>query len=186
MIHVEETIFKDARVFTPVVFDDHRGTFSETYSQRKYAEVGLDDAFVQDNISTSNQGVLRGLHGDKRMSKLVSCLKGRIFDVIVDLNEGSPTFRKWQGFYLTDANRRQVYVPKGFAHGFLALTDVIVSYKQSEHHSPVTEFTVFYGDPRIGIKWPFLPTMISDKDAAVAPTVREVCQDMEYRKREGF
>jgi dTDP-4-dehydrorhamnose 3,5-epimerase len=166
MIHVEETIFKDARVFTPVVFDDHRGTFSETYSQRKYAEVGLDDVFVQDNVSTSAQGVLRGLHGDKRMSKLVQCLKGRIFDVIVDFNEGSPTFLKWQGFYLTDANRKQLFVPKGFAHGFLALTDVIVSYKQSEHHSPVTEFTMRWDDDSIGIEWPDVPfRMLSKKDA---------------------
>ncbi len=159
------TIFEDARVYTPGVFEDHRGTFSETYSQHEYAAWGLQDMFVQDNVSTSAQGVLRGLHGDKRMSKLVQCLKGRIFDVIVDMREDAPTFLKWQGFYLTDANRKQVYVPKGFAHGFLALTDAIVSYKQSAHHDSATEFTVKWDDASIGIEWPGTPKMLSKKDA---------------------
>lgn len=167
MIQVHETSLQGARLFVPDVFEDHRGTFQELYSQRKYEALGLTDEFVQESFSTSARGVLRGLHGDPQMAKLVQCVRGRIWDCIVDLRDTSPTRGKWFGAYLTEANRKQLYVPRGFAHGFLAITDAIVTYKQSSHYDPTTEFCVRWSDPSIGIKWPGNPKfpILSEKDA---------------------
>ncbi|HUA10110.1 MAG TPA: dTDP-4-dehydrorhamnose 3,5-epimerase [Candidatus Acidoferrales bacterium] len=150
-----ETIFGDAFVIKPDVYEDDRGFFKETYSEKKYHDIGITDGFVQDSVSFSSKNVIRGLHGDPQMSKLVQCLRGRIFDVLVDARKNSPTYRRWQAFYLSEHNHLQIYVPAGFAHGFLALTDdVVFSYKHGALHDPQREFSIRWNDPSIGVDWP--------------------------------
>ncbi len=166
MLQVIETEFADARIFVPDVFPDARGFFKETYSRKKYAALGLDDEWVQDSVSRSRKHVLRGMHYDARMAKLVQCLDGRVFDVIVDLREHSPTFRRWQGFELSADNHHQLYVPAGFAHGFLALEDAVVHYKMSAHFDPAHERVLSWKDPGVGIAWPLTAEpILSEKDA---------------------
>lgn len=156
-LRVTETKLKDARIFLPDVFEDDRGFFKETYSKRKYHELGLMDDFVQDSVSFSSKNVIRGLHGDPEMSKLVQVLRGRVYDVIVDMRENSPTFGQWQGFYLSEHNHLQLYVPKGFVNGFLALTDdVVFNYKHGAMHDPDREFAVRWNDPELGVAWPIV------------------------------
>lgn len=168
MLRVLATKFKDAKLLEPDVFDDERGYFKETYSHDKYVAAGLTDTFVQDNVSRSHRNVVRGMHYDLRLSKLVQCLAGKIFDVIVDAREDSPTYLQWEGFELTADNHRQIYVPRGFAHGFLALSEgAIVSYKQSAHFDPRHERGLAWDDPAIGIGWPLAgPPILSEKDRA--------------------
>ena len=165
-IRVIDTELAGARLFVPDVFKDDRGYFKETYSRRKYRELGLDDEFVQDGISLSSQNVIRGLHGDREMSKLVGVLQGRAWDVIVDARRDSPSFGKWQSFELSEDNHVQLYVPKGFLHGFLALTDgLIFSYKQSAHYEPEREFAARWDDPTLAILWPLTgEARVSEKD----------------------
>jgi dTDP-4-dehydrorhamnose 3,5-epimerase len=165
-IRVIEAELAGARLFVPDVFNDDRGYFKEIYSRRKYEELGLDDEFLQDSISLSSRNVIRGLHGDRDMSKLVQVLRGRAWDVIVDARRGSATFGKWQGFELSDDNHAQLYVPKGFLHGFLALTDgVLFSYKQSALYEPAREFSARWDDPTLGIRWPLAgEAHVSEKD----------------------
>ena len=173
MLRVYDTKFAEAKVLEPDVFADERGYFKETYSRDKYVAAGISDTFVQDNVSRSRGGVVRGMHYDLRVSKLVQCLVGAIYDVIVDAREGSPTYLEWEGFELTEDNHRQVYVPRGFAHGFLALSDpVFVSYKQSAHFDPAHERGLLWNDPAIGIEWPLTADpILSAKDRAW-PVVR--------------
>lgn len=169
MIAVQPTLFAEARVFTPDVFEDDRGFFKETWSDPKYAAAGLDLRWAQDSSSWSTRNVLRGLHYDFRMAKLVQCLRGRIFDAIVDLRRESPTYLRWQGFILSERNHKQLYVPAGFGHGFLALDDeVVVYYKNSVPYDPAHEGAVRWDNPRIGVQWPLNgPPRLSSKDAAV-------------------
>lgn len=171
-IQVIETGFADARVFVPDVFEDERGYFKETYSTAKYRALDLADEWVQDSVSFSVKNVIRGLHYDLRMAKLVQVLRGEIFDVIVDLREGSPTRLRWGGFTLTAENHRQLYIPRGFAHGFLALSDeVIFSYKHSALYDPSSERAVRWNDPTLAIAWPLDgEPIVSPKDRA-APTL---------------
>lgn len=161
-----ETSLKDARLFVPDVYEDDRGFFKEVYSAKKYHELGLNDDFVQDSVSYSTKNVIRGLHGDPQMSKLVTCVRGKIWDVIVDMRPSSPTYGKWQGFYLSEHNHVQLYVPAGFAHGFLALADeVVFSYKHGALHSAEREFALRWDDPTVGIVWPLVgEPRISQKD----------------------
>ncbi|MGH7715546.1 MAG: dTDP-4-dehydrorhamnose 3,5-epimerase [Vulcanimicrobiaceae bacterium] len=168
MLRVLGTRFSEAKLLEPDVFGDERGFFKETYSRDKYVALGLTDTFVQDNVSRSSRNVLRGMHYDMRLSKLVQCLVGAIYDVIVDAREDSPTYLQWEGYELTQDNHRQIYVPPGFAHGFLALTDVVIaSYKQSEHFDPKHERGMAWDDPAIGIAWPLsAPPILSPKDEA--------------------
>ena len=162
------TKFAEARVFIPDVFADDRGFFKETWSDPKYAALGLDLHFAQDSSSRSARNVLRGLHYDFRMAKLVQCLHGRIWDVIVDLRRESPTYLQWEGFDLTDSNHHQVFVPAGFGHGFLALDDVVVYYKNSVPYDAASEGAVSWRNPRIGVQWPLDgEPRLSAKDAAV-------------------
>jgi len=167
-----DTDFPDAKIFVPEVFADERGFFKETYSTTKYHALGLNDDFVQDSVSFSKKNVLRGLHYDRRMSKLVQVLRGRIYDVIVDLREGSPTHLRWQGFHLSDDEHRQLYVPPGFAHGFLALTaDVVFAYKHGALYDAAYEGCVRWDDPTLAIAWPLDgEPIVSAKDRA-APTL---------------
>lgn len=169
MIQVLPTVFAEAKVFVPDVFEDDRGFFKETWSAPKYADFGIPTEWAQDSCSWSTRNVVRGVHYDFRMAKLVQCLKGRIFDVIVDLRRESQTYLRWQGFVLTDRNHKQVFVPAGFGHGFLALEDdVFVHYKNSVPFDAKIEGAVSWRNPRIGIQWPLVgDPRISTKDAAV-------------------
>ncbi len=146
-------------VIQPAVHGDNRGYFMETYSQRDMAEAGLDIPFVQDNQSMSTKGVLRGLHFQKQYSqtKLVRAIKGSVFDVAVDLRSGSATYGKWYGVLLTEENKKQFLIPKGFAHGFLVLTDTAeFCYKCDDFYHANDEGGLAWNDPQIGIQWPDL------------------------------
>jgi dTDP-4-dehydrorhamnose 3,5-epimerase len=150
-----DTIFDAAKIFVPDVFEDERGFFKETYSTSKYGALGLHDTFVQDSVSFSTRNVIRGLHYDLRMSKFVQVLRGKIWDVIVDIRSTSPTYLKWQGFFLSEHNHRQLYIPPGFANGFIALTDdVVFSYKHGALYDPATEGAIRWNDPALAIPWP--------------------------------
>jgi len=166
MIQVIETDFPEAQIFIPDVFVDARGYFKETYARDKYEAAGLNEVWLQDSVSASKRNVVRGMHYDMRMAKLVQCLSGRIFDVIVDVRPGSSTFHRWQGFELTAGNHRQLYVPRGFAHGFLALDDCVVHYKMTEQYDPTHEGVLSWKDPSVGIRWPLDGApILSPKDA---------------------
>jgi len=169
-------------VHTGVIADD-RGYFSESYSQAMWAEAGFDEVFRQDNLSKSRRGTLRGMHyqiAPAGMGKLVRCVQGSVFDVAVDLRVGSPTYSKWVGRELSAENHLSLWVPVGFAHGFVALEDEsLVHYKCTEIHTPETERAVAYNDPTIGIEWPLEPTIITDKDAN-APLLAEVEGHFQY------
>ena len=144
-------------IIEPKVHGDHRGYFMETYNQRDMAEHGLDMVFVQDNQSMSTKGVLRGLHAQKEhpQGKLVRVIKGRVFDVAVDLREGSPTYGQWYGLELSDENKKQFYVSPGFAHGFLVLSDEAeFCYKVTDFYHPNDELGFAWNDPQVGIQWP--------------------------------
>jgi dTDP-4-dehydrorhamnose 3,5-epimerase len=165
---VIDTIFDAAKVFVPDVYEDDRGFFKEIYATQRYLEAGIADTFLQDSISYSTKNVIRGLHYDPAMSKFVQVLRGRVWDVIVDLREGSPTYRRWQGFYLSEYNHKQLYVPANFAHGFLALSDdVVVFYKQGALYDPARERGLRWNDPTLGIEWPLVgEPRVSLKDQA--------------------
>ena len=146
-------------VITPAVHGDNRGYFMETYSQRDMAEAGIDIVFVQDNQSCSTKGVLRGLHFQRQFpqTKLVRAIKGRVFDVAVDLRKDSKTYGKWYGVELTEENKKQFLIPKGFAHGFLVLSDVAeFCYKCDDFYHANDEGGMAWNDPEIGIEWPEL------------------------------
>jgi dTDP-4-dehydrorhamnose 3,5-epimerase len=165
---VRDTKLADARLFAPDVHEDDRGFFKEVYTTSKYGALGLHDTFVQDSVSFSSKNVIRGLHGDPLMSKLVTVLRGKIYDVIADVRPSSPTYGKWQGFYLSEHNHAQLYIPAGFAHGFLALTDdVVFSYKHGALYDPDREFALRWNDPTLAIEWPLTgDPRISAKDQA--------------------
>jgi dTDP-4-dehydrorhamnose 3,5-epimerase len=170
MLETRPTKFSGVIVVVPDVFEDARGYFKETFSQKKYAQLGIGVTFVQDNISFSRKGVIRGLHYDARMAKLVQCLEGSIYDVIVDMREDSPTFKQWDAVEITSENHWQIFVPPGFAHGFLVLSDrAIVQYKQSALYDPAFERAIGWRDPTIGVEWPLngMQPLLSSKDAAL-------------------
>ena len=167
-LEVIDTIFDAAKVFVPDVFEDDRGFFKEIYATRRYQQGGIADIFLQDSVSFSTKNVIRGLHYDVEMSKLVQVLRGRVWDVIVDLREGSPTYRRWQGFHLSEYNHKQLYVPAGFAHGFIALSDdVVFLYKQGALYDPSRERSIRWNDPTLAIAWPLVgEPRVSAKDEA--------------------
>jgi dTDP-4-dehydrorhamnose 3,5-epimerase len=167
MLESRETAIPGARIIVPKVWTDSRGYFQETYVGSKYRALGIEDTFVQDSMSFSAKGVLRGLHADLRMSKLVQVLQGEVFDVIVDARQGSPAFGRWEGRTLGAGNHEQLYIPPGCLHGFLALTDnVIFCYKQSAEYAPEREIGVRWDDPELNIAWPLDGApLVSEKDA---------------------
>jgi dTDP-4-dehydrorhamnose 3,5-epimerase len=152
----------------PKVFGDARGFFLETWNERRYRECGVGAAFVQDNLSLSRQGILRGLHfqNPTPQGKLVSVWQGEVFDVAVDLRRSSPTFGRWHGVSLSAENRRQFYVPPGFAHGFQVVSEAaLFHYKCTDFYSPKAELTLRWDDPDLGILWPMKTPLVSEKDA---------------------
>lgn len=167
----------------PRVFADERGVFLETYRHSDFAAAGIPEHFVQDNHSRSSGGVLRGLHYQKvprAQGKLVRCLAGRIFDVAVDIRTGSPAYGKWAGVELSRENNRMLYVPAGFAHGFLVLSDIAeVTYKCTEEYSPSHDRGIIWNDPDIGIRWQRPDPMLSAKDAQ-HPRLRDADNDFVY------
>jgi dTDP-4-dehydrorhamnose 3,5-epimerase len=162
----------------PKVFGDDRGFFMETFHRQKFAAAGIDVEFVQDNHSFSRRGVLRGLHYQLKFpqGKLVRAIRGEIFDVAVDLRRGSPTFGKWCGYTLNDANRKQLYVPPGFAHGFCVLSDIAeVIYKCTDVYHPEDERAVLWNDPTIAVAWPVKEPIVSPKDERGIPLEQAEC-----------
>lgn len=155
-------------ILEPKVFGDSRGYFMESWNQRRYAEAGMNAAFVQDNISVSRRGALRGLHFQNPCSqgKLVSVWQGEVYDVAVDLRQSSRTFGKWHALHLSSDNKRQFFVPPGFAHGFLVLSETAMfHYKCTDFYSPKDEMTLRWDDPDLGIQWPLSNPTLSEKDA---------------------
>lgn len=153
----------------PRVFADERGYFLETYSRQRYIDSGVDADFVQDNHSRSVRGAVRGLHFQMPpgQAKLVSCSRGRVFDVAVDVRRRSPTFGEWEAFELDDVLHRELFVPVGFAHGLMALTDdADLAYKVSGYYDPQSEIGIAWDDPDIGIDWPQIDAVVSDRDRA--------------------
>lgn len=158
-IKVSKCPIEGLYIIEPAVHGDSRGYFMETYNQNDMHEVGLDMVFVQDNQSMSTKGVLRGLHFQKEypQGKLVRVIKGKVFDVAVDLRAGSSTYGKWYGVELTEENKKQFYISEGFAHGFLVLSDVAeFCYKVTDFYHPGDEGGLAWNDPEIGIQWPEL------------------------------
>jgi dTDP-4-dehydrorhamnose 3,5-epimerase len=154
----------------PRLFPDQRGYFLEAYQARRYAEHGLAMPFVQDNLSFSRRGVVRGLHYQLRQpqGKLVMALHGEILDAVVDIRPDSPTFKQWTLNTLSGSNHRQLYVPPGYAHGFLVLSDTAtVLYKVTDFYQPGDEYGVLWNDPDLGIPWPQAEALLSAKDAAL-------------------
>lgn len=163
------TDIPDVLVIEPNVYEDDRGFFYESYNQKKFAEAtGIDDIFVQDNHSRSAKSVLRGLHYqiDKPQGKLVRVVAGEIYDVAVDLRASSPAFGRWVGLHLSAQNRRMLWVPKGFAHGFLTISEhAEVLYKASDYYHPASERTIKWDDPKLAIAWPLVSEpKLSPKD----------------------
>lgn len=162
-------------VIEPAVFGDARGFFLESWNKARYAEVGIAVDFVQDNVSLSQRGVLRGLHfqNPNTQGKLVYVLQGEVFDVAVDIRVGSPTFGRWVGQTLSGDNKRQMYVPPGFAHGFCVVSEqALFAYKCTDVYNPAAEGSVRWDDPAIGIAWPITDPSLSGKDRA-APTLND-------------
>ena len=167
-MEVIELTIPAVKLITPRVFPDDRGLFMQSYHQDQYKEAGIDVSFVQDNRSRSSKGVLRGLHYqlEHAQDKLVSVIRGKIFDVAVDIRHGSPTFGGWVGEILSDENHRQLFVPKGFAHGFLVLSDEVdLFYKCSDFYTPGDEYGIRWDDPQLGIDWSFKDVLLSGKDS---------------------
>src|SRR3954447_24605837 len=168
----------------PRVFGDERGFFSETYRHNEFAELGITERMVQDNHSRSDHGIVRGMHfqvGDGA-AKLVSCGRGTIVDVMVDLRQGSPTFGEWEAFELSDENHRMVYCPIGFAHGFCVTSEIAdVFYKQSNYYNDETERGIAYKDPDVGIEWPLpVDELIPSERDTNAPLLRDVKDDLPF------
>ena len=160
-----ETSIKDVYIIEPTVFGDNRGYFMETYSDAEFAEIGLNYNFVQDNQSKSSKGVLRGLHFQKEntQAKLVRCIKGEVFDVAVDLRPGSETYGKWEGVILSEENKKMFMIPRGFAHGFLVLSDEAeFTYKCDDIYNPNAEGGLAWNDKDVNIDWPLGDMKIGD------------------------
>ena len=155
-------------IIEPSVFQDERGFFMETYQQRRYTEAGIESIFVQDNLSRSVHGTLRGLHYQVKhaQAKLIQVIRGAIFDVAVDIRRGSPYFGQWEGVDLSDENRRQLFLPEGFAHGFCVLSEsAYVLYKCTDFYAAEDEGGILWADPDLAIKWPISEPLLSEKDS---------------------
>ena len=162
------TSLPEILIIEPPVFEDKRGFFMETYHQRKYTEAGIELVFVQDNLSHSLHGTLRGLHYQlqQAQAKLIQVTRGSVFDVAVDIRLGSPNFGKWTGSLLSDENKFQMYIPAGFAHGFCVLSEAAeVIYKCTDFYAPDDEGGILWSDPALAIEWPVSKPLLSKKDS---------------------
>ncbi|MCZ2491596.1 dTDP-4-dehydrorhamnose 3,5-epimerase [Dellaglioa carnosa] len=182
-LKVTTTKLQDVKIIEPAVFGDNRGFFTESYSDKDFKDAGIDIDFVQDNHSLSTQaGVLRGLHfqrGEAAQTKLIRVVTGAVLDVIVDVRKGSPTYKQWEGYILSASNHRQLLVPKGYAHGFVTLTDnVNFLYKCDGYYNAAADGGISFKSPELNIDWPidFDQAITSDKDAA-QPTFTEFEKD---------
>jgi dTDP-4-dehydrorhamnose 3,5-epimerase len=173
-----QTSIPEVIIFIPPVFTDSRGYFLETYQQQKYAEAGILKPFVQDNQSYSTKNVLRGLHFQLRhpQAKLVRVTRGSVFDVAIDIRKNSPTFGKWHGEILSAENKKQLYIPENFAHGFCVLSDSAeFLYKCTDFYVPGDEAGLIWNDPQLAIDWPIDQPILSDKDA-ILPSLADVLE----------
>jgi len=164
----------------PMVFEDDRGFFLETYHEKKYPEAGIDKPFVQDNHSHSCRGTLRGLHYQLKhpQGKLVYVIRGEIFDVAVDIRRGSPTFGQWTGTILSEKNKHQLFIPEGFAHGLCVISETAdVVYKCTDLYTTGDEYGILWSDPVIGIDWPVENPVLSEKDAE-SPRLMDVPEEL--------
>ena len=178
-IQVLPTEIADVVILEPQVFGDDRGFFMETYHREKFTDLGLDFTFVQDNLSRSKKNVLRGLHYQLMtpQGKFVTAVRGKIFDVAVDVRRGSPTFGKWFGAVLSEENKRQMMIPEGFAHGFCVLSDEAdVLYKCTGYYDPADDRGILWSDPDLAIEWPVGDPLLSEKDLRL-PTLRQLPED---------
>ncbi len=181
MITVEDTKIEGVKIVTPKVFGDNRGWFMETYSERDLKEAGIIADFVQDNRSFSaKKGIIRGLHFQRApytQAKLLTCLRGSILDVAVDLRKDSPTYKEWVAVELTEENKKQLFIPKGFAHGFVTLTDdVEIMYKCDAFYAPECDGGIRFDDPDIGVDWGITDPILSEKDQN-APFLKDITLD---------
>jgi dTDP-4-dehydrorhamnose 3,5-epimerase len=152
----------------PTIFEDFRGNYIELYNEALYREAGIGQVFVQDDISTSHRHVLRGIHGDRETWKLVSCLQGEFHLVVVNWNEDSPQFRRWEGFRLSAENHLQVLIPPGFGNGHVVLSEqAIFHYKQTSYYNRAGQFTIRWNDPTFGFVWPVQDPILSQRDQCV-------------------
>jgi dTDP-4-dehydrorhamnose 3,5-epimerase len=173
----------DVVLIKPKVFEDDRGFFMETYKASDFAKAGIDFSFSQDNHSKSKKGILRGLHYQlepKAQGKLVRCIKGKIWDVAVDLRLGSPWFGKWIAVELSKENKCMLWIPAGFAHGFVALEDSEIIYKCTEEYDPAFDRGIIWNDPEINIPWPIKKPTLSPKDAKL-PALKDAEINFYYR-----
>jgi dTDP-4-dehydrorhamnose 3,5-epimerase len=184
-VKVHPTEIPEVVVYETGFAGDNRGYFQETYSRKMLGDVGLEADFVQDNVSMSGKGTLRGLHYQiepHSMGKFVRALRGSIFDVAVDVRRGSPTYGKWIGRTLSEQNHLAMWVPAGFAHGFQALEDdTLVLYKCTRIHTPEAERTVLFSDPAVGVAWPLETSVVHPRDAAAPPLSGAECNFV-YRR----
>ena len=169
-MEITKTKLDGVVIIEPAVFGDKRGFFMESWSKRAFAEAGLDYDFVQDNHSASTvKGTLRGIHfqrGDKAQAKLVRCTKGAVLDVAVDLRPGSPTYKQWVSVELSEENKRQLLIPRGFGHGFLTLTDEVeFMYKADNFYAPEADGGIRWNDPELAVDWGIAEPILSDKDS---------------------
>jgi dTDP-4-dehydrorhamnose 3,5-epimerase len=175
-MNIIKTQLPGVLILEPKVFPDDRGYFLETWNSKRYEQAGIPGPFVQDNISFSKKGILRGLHFQYPQSqgKLLQVLFGEVLDVVVDICVGSPTYGQWTGEVLSDSNHRQMYVPPGFAHGYCVTSEAaIFSYKCTDFYNPATEHGIIWNDPAIGIEWPTDRPVLSPKDESY-PTLEDL------------
>lgn len=164
----------------PKIHRDERGFFIETYREEVLSDLGVQDEWVQDNHSRSAKGVIRGMHFQPGMAKLIRCARGEIVDVLVDIRRGSPAFGQWEAFTLNDENLRELYCPNGFAHGFCVTSDVAdVVYKCSAYYDPEAESGISFSDPDIGIEWPDVELIPSERDSG-APLLKDVADELPF------
>lgn len=180
-----ETRIDGPLLLAPRVIGDERGFFCETYRRTTFSELGIWEEMVQDNHSRSSHGIVRGMHFQigRGAAKLVRCARGTIYDVLVDLRRGSPTFGEWEGFELSDDNMRSLYCPVGFAHGFCVLSELAdVMYKQDRYYSDATERGIAYNDPEIGVEWPLPVAELkpSERDST-APKLSEIADTLPFQ-----
>lgn len=166
---VIETSIKGCSIVEPIIHGDNRGFFMETFQDKRYKkDLGIKDNFVQDNYSRSEKGVLRGLHlqKDKPQGKLIRVVRGEVFDVAIDMRKNSETYGEWTSIILSEKNKRQFWIPKGFAHGFQVISDIAdLEYKVTDHYDPEDEICIRWDDPDLNIKWPISKPTLSEKDS---------------------